>query len=98
MISSTMMDAPLTVPSLLERANLLFPDREIVSLVPTGFDRERGGPTPGTHRTTYGEVHGPRVGEMSRRSFMRRIVGAGVGLLSLQFLAGSLAFVRRSGT
>ena len=58
MLSNTMMDAPLTVPSLLERANLLFPNREIVSLVPTGFDRERGGPMPGTHRTNYGEIHG----------------------------------------
>ena len=46
-----------------------------------------------TGPASYGEVHGPRVGEMSRRSFMRRIVGAGVGLLSLQFLAGSLAFL-----
>lgn len=57
MLESTIMDSPLTVPSLLERANLLFPEREIVSVIPTGFDRERGVPTPGTHRTTYGEVH-----------------------------------------
>lgn len=42
---------------------------------------------------SYGEVHGPRVGEMSRRSFMRRMVGAGVGLLTLQFLGGTLAFL-----
>lgn len=42
---------------------------------------------------TYGEVHGPRVGEMSRRSFMRRMVGLGVGLLSLEFIGGSLAFL-----
>jgi cytochrome b6-f complex iron-sulfur subunit len=42
---------------------------------------------------TYGEVHGPRVGEMSRRTFMRRMVGLGVGLLSLEFIGGSLAFL-----
>jgi fatty-acyl-CoA synthase len=58
MLDSTMMEGPLTVPSTLERARLLFPDREIVSVIPTGFDREKGGvPTPGTHRTTYGQVH-----------------------------------------
>ncbi len=42
---------------------------------------------------TYGEVHGPRIGEMSRRSFMRRMLGVGVGLLSLEFLGGTLAFL-----
>jgi cytochrome b6-f complex iron-sulfur subunit len=41
----------------------------------------------------YGEVHGPPVGEMSRRTFMRRVLGIGVGLLSLEFLAGTLAFL-----
>ena len=30
---------------------------------------------------------------LSRRSFMRRMVGAGVGLLSLEFVGGSLAFL-----
>ena len=42
---------------------------------------------------TYGEVHGPRAGEMSRRSFMRRMVGVGVGILSIEFLAGTVAFL-----
>jgi cytochrome b6-f complex iron-sulfur subunit len=42
---------------------------------------------------SYGEVHGPPVGEMSRRSFMRRLVGAGVGILSIEFLAGTAAFL-----
>jgi cytochrome b6-f complex iron-sulfur subunit len=42
---------------------------------------------------SYGEVHGPRVGEMSRRSFMRRMLGVGVGILSLEFLAGSASFL-----
>ena len=30
---------------------------------------------------------------VSRRSFMRRMVGAGVGLLSLEFVGGSIAFL-----
>jgi Rieske Fe-S protein len=30
---------------------------------------------------------------LSRRSFLRRMVGAGVGLLSLEFVGGSLAFL-----
>ncbi|HET6379925.1 MAG TPA: Rieske 2Fe-2S domain-containing protein [candidate division Zixibacteria bacterium] len=42
---------------------------------------------------TYGEVHGPRIGEMTRRSFMRRMLGVGVGILSLEFLAGTLNFL-----
>jgi cytochrome b6-f complex iron-sulfur subunit len=33
----------------------------------------------------------PRI--VSRRSFLRRVLGAGVGLLSLEFLGGSLAFL-----
>jgi cytochrome b6-f complex iron-sulfur subunit len=41
----------------------------------------------------YGEVHGPPVGEMSRRTFMRRMLGVGVGLLSIEFLAGTVAFL-----
>lgn len=41
----------------------------------------------------YGEVHGPRVGEMSRRSFMRRMLGVGIGLLSLEVLGGFAAFM-----
>jgi cytochrome b6-f complex iron-sulfur subunit len=41
----------------------------------------------------YGEVHGPPVGEMSRRGFMRRMVGIGVGILSIEFLGGSVAFL-----
>jgi cytochrome b6-f complex iron-sulfur subunit len=41
----------------------------------------------------YGEVHGPPVGEMSRRSFMRRMLGVGVGVLSLEFLGASLWFL-----
>ena len=41
---------------------------------------------------SYGEVHGPRAGEISRRSFMRRMLGVGVGILSLEFIGGTFAF------
>jgi len=41
----------------------------------------------------YGEVHGPPVGEMSRRTFMRRILGVGIGILSIEFLAGTVNFL-----
>jgi cytochrome b6-f complex iron-sulfur subunit len=46
-----------------------------------------------TQQPSYGEVHGPPVGEMSRRTFMRRLVGVGVGILSIEFLAGTTAFL-----
>ena len=46
-----------------------------------------------TQHASYGEVHGPPVGEMTRRGFMRRMLGVGVGLLSLEFLGGSLYFL-----
>jgi cytochrome b6-f complex iron-sulfur subunit len=46
-----------------------------------------------THSTPYGEVHGPPVGEITRRTFMRRMLGVGVGILSLEFLGGTLAFL-----
>jgi cytochrome b6-f complex iron-sulfur subunit len=41
----------------------------------------------------YGEVHGPPIGEMSRRGFMRRVLGVGVGILSLEFLVGTVNFL-----
>ena len=42
---------------------------------------------------SYGPVHGPPTGEITRRTFMRRMLGVGVGLLSLEFLGGTLAFL-----
>ncbi|HUF07627.1 MAG TPA: Rieske 2Fe-2S domain-containing protein [Candidatus Binatia bacterium] len=45
-----------------------------------------------THQS-YGEVRGPRAGEISRRGFMRRMLGVGVGILSLEFLGGTMAFL-----
>jgi len=46
-----------------------------------------------TQHSSYGEVHGPRAGEISRRGFMRRMLGVGVGILSLEFLGGTFAFL-----
>jgi len=46
-----------------------------------------------TQNVTYGPVHGPPTGEITRRGFMRRMLGVGVGILSLEFVAGSLAFL-----
>lgn len=42
---------------------------------------------------SYGAVQGPPKGEITRRNFMRRMLGVGVGLLSLEFLGGTLAFL-----
>jgi len=42
---------------------------------------------------SYGPVSAQPAREISRRTFMRRMLGAGVGLLSLEFLGGTLAFL-----
>jgi cytochrome b6-f complex iron-sulfur subunit len=46
-----------------------------------------------TQHASYGPVHGPPTGEISRRGFMRRMLGVGVGLLTLEFLGGTVAFL-----
>jgi cytochrome b6-f complex iron-sulfur subunit len=46
-----------------------------------------------TENRPYGVVHGPRAGEISRRGFMRRMLGIGTGILGLQFLGGTVAFL-----
>ena len=46
-----------------------------------------------TQHASYGPVHGPPTGEITRRGFMRRMLGVGVGLLSLEFLGGTLWFL-----
>ena len=46
-----------------------------------------------TQHAPYGAVPGPPTGEITRRGFMRRMLGVGVGLLSLEFLGGSLWFL-----
>jgi cytochrome b6-f complex iron-sulfur subunit len=42
---------------------------------------------------TYGPVGEQPVGEISRRTFMRRMLGWGVGILSIEFVGGTLAFL-----
>ena len=42
---------------------------------------------------SYGNVASLPANLISRRSFMRRMLGAGMGLLSLEFLGGTLAFL-----
>ncbi len=44
-------------------------------------------------RPAYGKVASLPASVISRRSFMRRVLGAGVGLLSLEFLGGTIAFL-----
>ncbi len=46
-----------------------------------------------TRPAGYGAVSGTPVGELSRRTFMRRAVGVGAGLLALEFVGGTLAFL-----
>jgi cytochrome b6-f complex iron-sulfur subunit len=42
---------------------------------------------------SFGIVPSPPAGAMSRRKFMRRMLGLGTALLSLEFLGGTLAFL-----
>lgn len=44
-------------------------------------------------RRTYGVVEQQPVGELSRRAFMRRMLGAGAAILALEFVGGSIAFL-----
>ena len=46
-----------------------------------------------SHLPTYGEMPGRPVGEMSRRNFMRRVFWAATGLLTIEFLAGTVNFL-----
>jgi cytochrome b6-f complex iron-sulfur subunit len=46
-----------------------------------------------TAQPSYGEVVGPRAGEISRRQFIRRMLGVGVGILTIEFIGGTLAFL-----
>ena len=72
MLESTMMDYQLTIPSILERARQLYPNQEIVSVMPVGVDPETKAPIPGVHRTTYGKTY-PRVMQLCNA-----LVAAGV--------------------
>jgi fatty-acyl-CoA synthase len=63
MIQSTMMDAPLVLPELLERARRPFGDVEVVSRMPDGTVK----------RTTFGElyVRARRIGQALLQIGMR---------------------------
>ena len=41
----------------------------------------------------YGVVERQPVGELSRRAFMRRMLGVGAGILALEFVGGTIAFL-----
>jgi fatty-acyl-CoA synthase len=72
MLESTMMDYPLIIPSILERARTLFPHKTITTVLPVGLDPETKAPIPGTHRMTYGELY-PRVMQLCNA-----LTGAGI--------------------
>ena len=55
------------------------PLREVVMAVPV--------PRP------YGVVETKPIGELSRRAFMRRMLGVGAGILALEFIGGTIAFL-----
>jgi nitrite reductase/ring-hydroxylating ferredoxin subunit len=55
------------------------PRREVVMAVPV--------PRP------YGVVEKQPIGELSRRAFMRRMLGVGAGILALEFVGGTIAFL-----
>jgi Rieske Fe-S protein len=55
------------------------PRREMVMVVPVA--------------KPYGVVEQVPIGELSRRAFMRRMLGVGVGILGLEFIGGTLAFL-----
>ena len=46
-----------------------------------------------SEQPAYGEVHGPPLGEMTRRRFLRRLLAAGIGVLTLEFLGGTVNFL-----
>jgi Rieske Fe-S protein len=55
------------------------PLREVVMAVPI--------PRP------YGVVEKQPIGELSRRAFLRRMLGVGAGILALEFVGGTIAFL-----
>ncbi len=55
------------------------PRREVVMAVPS--------PRP------YGVVEKQPIGELSRRAFMGRMLGVGAGILALEFIGGTIAFL-----
>jgi len=45
-----------------------------------------------SQQPAYGEVHGPPIGEMSRRRFLRHVLWAGVGIFAIENIAGFFNF------
>jgi Rieske Fe-S protein len=68
----------------------LHPD---LARVPGLLDLATVGPVAGPPAPTYGAVPGVPIGELSRRTFLRRMIGVGTGLLALEFVGGTLAFL-----
>ena len=51
-------------------------------------------PVDTSARPSYGVAAvGPPIGELSRRGFLRRALGVGVGLLALEFMGGMVSFL-----
>src|SRR5262245_15070050 len=50
-------------------------------------------PTPRTPAPAFGRMPPVPEGTLSRRSFLRRMLAVGIGILSLEFLGGTLAFL-----
>jgi Rieske Fe-S protein len=67
---------------------LVPPPAQIVAAMPR---REIAMPAPA--RPTYGIVDRQPIGELSRRSFMRRMLGFGAAILGLEFVGGTIAFL-----
>ena len=56
MLESTMMDVPLTIPTILDRMKLLFSGSKVISYLPVGIDPETKQPIPGRFEETYGQL------------------------------------------
>jgi fatty-acyl-CoA synthase len=72
MLTSTMMDVPLTIPTILERAKLLFPKSRVVSYLPVGVDPETKQPIPGRVEHMYAQIYD------RAHQLMNALVAAGV--------------------
>ena len=57
MLQSTMMDVPLAIPYILERAKSLFGSSKIVSYLPVGIDPETKLPISGRFEETYEQMY-----------------------------------------
>jgi fatty-acyl-CoA synthase len=57
MLQSTMMDVPLSIPFLLERAKALFGEQKVISYLPVGINPETKAPIPGRFEQTYAQTY-----------------------------------------